>query len=110
MIIGDITAKSLTLSDGVSIDSGKIDGLAVVSLSGNYSDLKNLPDLSGIEKNAEDIKTNADGIKSNTESIVELQSKANDADEIINGLISKVEQLQKELESLNSGSTNESTS
>lgn len=109
MIIGDITAKSLTLSDGVSIDSDKIDGLALVSLSGDYSDLNNLPDLSGIEKNAEDIRTNADEIKSNTDSIAELQSKANSTDEIINSLMSKVEELQRELESLNGGSTGEST-
>lgn len=109
VIIGDITAKSLTLSDGVSIDSDKIDGLALVSLSGDYSDLNNLPDLSGIEKNAEDIRTNADEIKSNTDSIAELQSKANSTDEIINSLMSKVEELQKELESLKGGSTGEST-
>lgn len=109
VIIGDITAKSLTLSDGVSIDSDKIDGLALVSLSGDYSDLNNLPDLSGIEKNAEDIRTNADEIKSNTDSIAELQSKANSTDEIINSLMSKVEELQRELESLNGGSTGEST-
>ena len=109
VIIGDITAKSLTLSDGVSIDSDKIDGLALVSLSGDYSDLNNLPDLSGIEKNAEDIRANTDEIKSNTDSIAELQSKANSTDEIINSLMSKVEELQRELESLNGGSTGEST-
>lgn len=109
VIVGDITAKSLTLSDGVSIDSGKIDGLAVVSISGDYSDLKNLPDLSGIEKNSEGVKANADEIKANADSIAELQSKVSDADATISSLVSKIEQLQKELESL-SGSSSESSS
>ena len=71
--------------------------------------MNNLPDLSGIEKNAEDIRTNADEIKSNTDSIAELQSKANSTDEVISSLISKVEELQRELESLSGGSTDEST-
>ena len=104
IIIGDITAKSLTLLDGVFIDSSKIDGLAAVATSGDYFDLINPPDLSGIEKNAEDIKANAEDIKANAESIAELQIKVNNAGEVIDGLISDVEQLQDQIKSLSGSS------
>lgn len=46
VIIGNITASSLTLLDGTSIGTDKITGLSDVAVSGKYDDLKNKPDLS----------------------------------------------------------------
>lgn len=49
VIIGNITAKSLTLLGDAVVDSGSIKGLADVAISGSYNDLKDTPiiDLSG---------------------------------------------------------------
>lgn len=43
--MGEITATSLTLGSGVSIDSTKISGLSAVATSGSYSDLTNKPTI-----------------------------------------------------------------
>lgn len=49
-VIGDITAKSLTLLDGTEIDGTHISGLSDVALSGKYEDLSGKPDFSGFIK------------------------------------------------------------
>lgn len=46
IIIGEITAQKLTLLGDSNIDGTHITGLATVALTGEYSDLKNPPDLS----------------------------------------------------------------
>lgn len=46
-IVGDITAKSLTLLGDVNIDADKI-GVADVAISGDYNDLKNKPNLATV--------------------------------------------------------------
>lgn len=51
IIIGDITAKSLTLLDGAEINSGSISGLSDVAISGDYNDLINTPQLFNIPIN-----------------------------------------------------------
>lgn len=52
IIIGEITAQKLTLLGDTNIDGTHITGLASVALTGEYSDLKNVPDLSQyIQKN-----------------------------------------------------------
>lgn len=52
IIIGEITAQKLTLLGDTNIDGAHITGLASVALTGEYSDLKNPPDLSlYIQKN-----------------------------------------------------------
>ena len=43
VIIGNITASSLTLLDGTKIGSGNITGLSDVAISGSYKDLTNKP-------------------------------------------------------------------
>ena len=50
MIVGDITAKSLKLAEGVKISQDNIDTttFASVAVTGNYDDLKNKPQLSTI--------------------------------------------------------------
>lgn len=48
MIMGNIAAQSLTLLDGVNIESSKITGLSFVAVSGDYKDLINTPSLSNI--------------------------------------------------------------
>lgn len=44
-INGNIIARSLKLENGVTIDSGVIDNIAVVAVTGDYNDLANKPDL-----------------------------------------------------------------
>ena len=44
-IVGDITAKSLTLLDNTTIDGNHITGLSTVAMSGKYSDLIDTPKL-----------------------------------------------------------------
>ena len=46
ILVGNITAQSLVLLDGVTIESNKISGLHNVAISGDYNDLNNLPRLS----------------------------------------------------------------
>ena len=46
IIVGDITARSLTLLDNTEIDHSHISGLSDVAISGKYSDLTEKPDLS----------------------------------------------------------------
>lgn len=48
VIIGNITASSLTLLDGTSIGTENITGLSDVAISGDYEDLDNTPDLSAV--------------------------------------------------------------
>ena len=43
VIVGNITAKSLTLSEGTTIGADKIDGLSTVAKSGKYDDLLDIP-------------------------------------------------------------------
>lgn len=45
VIVGDITARSLTLLDDVDISAKKISGLSSVAFSGKYSDLEDAPDV-----------------------------------------------------------------
>lgn len=44
-IVGDITARSLTLLDGTTIDGNRVSGLSTVAMSGKYSDLTDAPKL-----------------------------------------------------------------
>ena len=48
VIVGNITAKNLTLLDGASVSSGNITGLSDVAISGEYDDLKNAPELAKV--------------------------------------------------------------
>lgn len=48
LIVGNITAESLTLKDGVKIKTDNIDTLALVATSGDYNDLINTPVLSTV--------------------------------------------------------------
>ena len=48
IIVGNITASSLTLLDGVVIGSGNVQGLSDVAISGDYSDLNDKPELSDV--------------------------------------------------------------
>ena len=48
IVVGNITAKSLTLLDDAMISGGHITGLSNVALSGDYNDLINLPVLSKV--------------------------------------------------------------
>lgn len=48
VIIGNITASSLTLLDGTTIEGGHITGLSNVALSGSYNDLEDKPNLSKV--------------------------------------------------------------
>lgn len=50
IIVGNITASSLTLSDDVKIDNNNIDGLSNVATTGKYGDLIGTPDLSKYAK------------------------------------------------------------
>ncbi len=45
-IIGEITATSLTLGNGVTLAASKVSGLASVATSGSYNDLSSTPDMS----------------------------------------------------------------
>ena len=47
-INGNIMARSLSLSSGVTIDSGVITDLAIVAVTGNYDDLANKPSLATV--------------------------------------------------------------
>lgn len=47
-INGNIMARSLSLANGVTIDSGVITDLSVVAVSGNYNDLNNKPSLATV--------------------------------------------------------------
>lgn len=55
VIVGNITATSLTLLDGATVGHEKVVGLSDVAISGDYNDLINAPDASDIETNKEDI-------------------------------------------------------
>lgn len=48
VIVGNITAKSLTLINDATIDGNNISGLADVAISGDYNDLKNIPKFATI--------------------------------------------------------------
>lgn len=48
VIIGNITASSLTLLDGTTIETDKITGLSNVAISGSYNDLEDKPSLSTV--------------------------------------------------------------
>ena len=43
VIVGNITASSLTLLNGTTIETGNITGLSDVAISGDYQDLSNIP-------------------------------------------------------------------
>jgi len=43
VIVGNITARSLVLLDGVTVNSGSIAGLSEVAISGSYADLVGVP-------------------------------------------------------------------
>lgn len=86
-IDGNIMARSLSLSNGVTIDSGVITDLSVVAVSGNYDDLNNKPtklsefnnDVGYITKDANNLtnyykKTDTDNL---------LNSKV-DSDDLVN--------------------------
>lgn len=104
MIVGDITAKSLTLSDGIKIQQNVIDGLPEVidglhnvafsgeyseldnrpnlhkvATSGRYEDLNNRPDLSGIEDNRESINNMLTIIENLQERIIMLENQINNS-------------------------------
>lgn len=93
IIVGDITAKNLVLSDGVTIGADRITGLSAVAESGDYADLNNTPDLSGI-------KTNEDNIKANAANISNLLERSNVVDAKILEMLSVIEALQQEIELL----------
>lgn len=48
VIIGDITAKNLTLLDDAEFTVGRINGLSDVAISGDYNDLINTPNLKSV--------------------------------------------------------------
>lgn len=69
IIVGDITARSFTLLDNVTIDSSHVSGLSDIATSGKYDDLSNKPDLSIYAKSdVLDIYIQKDGIIGNTPS------------------------------------------
>lgn len=45
VVIGNITAKKLTLLDGATVEGSKVAGLSEVAVSGDYNDLINLPEI-----------------------------------------------------------------
>ena len=53
VIIGNITAKSLTLGEGVKIDSSEVSNLQTVALTGSYNDLKDVPDFADVATSGE---------------------------------------------------------
>ena len=53
VIVGNITASSLTLLDGTIIDSGNITGLSDVAITGSYNDLVDKPTLSDVAKSGD---------------------------------------------------------
>lgn len=47
-IVGNITAKSLILEDGVTINHDKVDGLSFVAVTGKYDDLIDIPSFATV--------------------------------------------------------------
>lgn len=58
IIIGDITARSLTLLSGATVNANKINGLSDVAISGKYEDLIDIPIFANVAKtgNYNDLK------------------------------------------------------
>jgi len=48
VIVGNITAKSLILNEGVTIGADKVTGLSTVAISGKYGDLLEIPEFSDV--------------------------------------------------------------
>lgn len=101
VIVGNITASSLTLLDGTTIETGNITGLSDVAISGEYNDLSNTPtklsdftnDLSFITKDVDDL----DNYYKKSEVDNLLQSKADVsslATIATSGLISDAEDIE----------------
>lgn len=90
VIVGNITAKNLTLMDGTTIEGGKITGLSEVAISGSYDDLKDVPtklsdfinDNSFITKDVDNLsnyynKTESDellNVKANSEDLADVST------------------------------------
>ena len=60
IVVGDIVASSLTLLDGVTVNSDKVTGLSNVALSGSFTDLDDKPDMT--------VYISKDGVIGNTPS------------------------------------------
>lgn len=50
VVIGNITAKNLTLLDGATVEGSKVSGLSEVAISGDYEDLINKPEIPDISE------------------------------------------------------------
>ena len=48
IVVGNITANSLTLNEGVKIDSNKVDNLQTVAITGSYNDLSDKPSFADV--------------------------------------------------------------
>lgn len=84
-IIGEITATSLTLGDGVSLAASKVSGLAAVATTGSYSSLSGTPNLTVyVQKDGTIGSEPADGA---TGFVVSSQGKLEAANAVIYGRI-----------------------
>lgn len=105
-IVGNITAKSLTLSEGIRIKQSVIDGLPeivdglhTVAFSGEYDDLENKPKLHAIATSGkyDDLlnKPDLSGIQLNANLIAELGNTIAQLQEEIKKLEERVLKLEK---------------
>lgn len=81
-INGNIMARSLTLSNGVTIDSGVITDLSIVAVSGDYNDLKNTP------KKLSDFQNDGVFITNSVNNLTNYYNK-NEVNQLTNSLVSK---------------------
>lgn len=81
-INGNIMARSLTLSNGVTIDSGVITDLSIVAVSGDYNDLNNTP------TKLSDFKNDGVFITNSVNNLTNYYNK-DEVDQLTNLLVSK---------------------
>lgn len=101
VIVGNITASSLTLLDGTAIETENITGLSDVAISGDYSDLTNAPvNLSDFTNDKEFITKDVNNLtnyhkKSDVDNLLSLKVNADSLATIAtSGLISDAKDIE----------------
>lgn len=103
-IVGNITAKSLVLSEGVKIETNKVEGLdeQILSIQTNANNIK--ANAEKIQANADGIQANAEKIQTNADNIRTIQTKHEEMSTQITSILAEIEQLKQEIAALKGAS------
>lgn len=99
-IVGNITAKSLVLSEGVKIETNKVEGLdeQILSIQTNANNIQ--ANAEKIQVNADGIQANAEKIQTNADNIQTIQTEHEEMSSQITSILAEIEQLKQEIAAL----------